>query len=76
LELIIESVGGAEDPARGERPAISVIASELEGIDGDILIADIIVDQGDGASGSSIFIIVELIIFGVGQVDFGVGVML
>ena len=76
LEFIIEAVGSAEDAARGEGPTLSVITSELEGIDRDILIADVIVDEGNGTCGSSIVVIVEFIVFGIGEIDLGIGVML
>ena len=44
-------------------------------MEGDILIADVIVDEGDGGCGSGVFVVMEFIIFRIGQIDFGVGVM-
>ena len=75
LELIIESVGSAEDSARGEGPSISVVSSLFEVLEGDILIADVIVNEGDGVYGSCILVIMELIVFGIGHVDFGAGMV-
>jgi hypothetical protein len=76
LELIIEAVGSAEDSTRGEGPAISVVTSEFQSFEGDILIANVIVDQGNGPLCSCILVIMKLIIFGIGQIDFGIGMVL
>jgi hypothetical protein len=47
----------------------------FEVLEGDILIADVIVDEGDGGCGSGVFVVMEFIVFRIGQIDFGVGVM-
>ena len=36
---------------------------------------DVIVDEGDGAHSSGVLVVMEFIVFGIGQIDFGVGMM-
>lgn len=54
---------------------LSFLVPRTAGFDGDILITDVKIDERDGAHLSGIFVVVEFIVLGIGQIDFCIGLM-
>ena len=69
LKTEIEAIGSAEETTGGEGPSVSIVTSLFEAFDGDILVTDVEIDEGDGSDLSGKLVVMEFIVFGIGQID-------
>ena len=69
MMFLIKAVSSAQETTGCKGPAFALIASPQQGSFGEVFISGIVVDNGDRAPGCDIFVVIGIIVFGIGCID-------